>query len=467
MKRIILLLLLMLPVSSMAKTVNYGGFNYFVYDMGAIIENPNGPTYPNIPCGQQPPNISWKCPPLQFKNLIGLLNSNPQFVYSRLQAMRQSGQNALVLPIYNMALSGSVDGVDGVDDGVYGEILDNHLGHLWPQHSANLSQILTWAQQLGYKSLVVRFFYNNKPREWTAWNESSYQSFWSYVKSIHDLVSPAVGQSLTVSYDLGAEWGGITGGQLPAFKTKLWSDYTARYGKNDTVGFSVAMDPQNAPSRFSDAIAEYGANKPNVWALDIYSSPGYSFLQRLQLAYNNLSVYGLQNQPIVVLETFFNNQAVSQQLSSALGSLPALNITGIYEWPLIEGQYGVQSALNQLPSSNQFSNYRGFIGQRTVSITSTNANISYLSDTNCGSSSTPSCTVHQVYSAPPAGKVVHVTVDVGNGPSSVSCWNRAGYNDPSWIVMNKTYQFKIYYKNDCVADYAGLQPVAVSTVIVK
>ncbi len=419
----------------------------------------------------------WHVPARRFGLSVGLYHENPSAVDAQISALRQSGANTVAFDLWNLDLttceiSGACN--DGYLDGVYGEVLDNGLYGLRPQHRANLQAMLNKVKQVGFGRVVIRFNHY-WPSEAQNWDETLYQKTLGFVRATRELVETNLAGSQTESlYDLGGEMAGLTNNQVSQFVTRMWKDYVSSWGNSKTVGFSFAW----APGRFNQAIQIYqsaGTVLPKTWAFDVYAGFGGQPGSMRDLLFGISNEMGsLNGQPIIILETWFNNIDMANSLESALNGpnkIVNLNLDGVLQWPLIKEQSVgaqnanfTQAALDAQTTSNQLSAYIGLKSTHKLRLQNSDSSKMVIRDMNCAqtmSSVTTACLVEHYTAAAPAGKFHHVVV---NGNTLACVGQQPVTQEIPWIVAGQTYTFKLYEVTTCPSSTAGLQEKAASAV---
>lgn len=422
------------------KRINFGGTNHWLYAYGTADGHNTGG--------------SWYIPALNLRPTVAHYHLNSGLVNSQINALRASGQNAYVIFIWNKDIGvcefSSCN--DGVADGVWGEVIDHSWAAMRPQHRANLKAMVGQALDAGFSRIYIRFGYNGDAPQWPSWDENRYQKAWNFIvdargAAIEAVVSRGLTSRLAhpqslLMFDLGAEDGGLTGGQRQAFMKRLWQDYTYTFGVDDTVGFSFAW----APGRFTTQrnLLQTTGVLPKHWAFDIYDGIGSA----LSSIYSEMG--SLRNQPVHILETFFNNASISSQVASALTSNDLLNVHLIAQWPLYAGfNHGHFSsgAVDSLITTGTFTNYAPRLATRKMHISATNANIFSVRDINCAATSSWPCSVRIQWGNPPSGRRYGIYINTPSGTSLVHCETSAGQSTVSWISLNPSYVFDVYEIN--------------------
>lgn len=410
-------------VVSAAPIAQGGGSNFAVFDLGSY-----DPLNTNIPDYGNPPG--WYSPELSLKPTVGLLQLNQASVDAKLQGMHASGQTELAIPLWFGPLT-----IDPNGDGVWGHVVDSTGYALRTQQQSNLVHVLTQATQLGFKRVIIRFLPQGgaAPETWTGtWtfqdpnnpNEQKYQQNWNFIANTINLVrSTLTGSATTYLVDLSGELGGGTLGLQPQYGQRLWADYIYVYGNNNSLGFSIAYAPGRISSTYS-WYTTYGAYVPAVWAFDVYGfAYGANEYSELQAIKNELQGLGLQNSPLIILESFWNDSSSAANFTKAKNKL-GLTFQSIFDWPIdrstflhafncssgactpiycsqgvcFNPNFGTQPILQQT-SSTQFSAYLPLIDWApTVSITSPANGASFATGSNIVVQATASDTDGQVAS---------------------------------------------------------------------
>jgi hypothetical protein len=388
--------------------------------------------------------------------------------------MHASGQTDIAIPIWNINFNGADP--DGVVDWVYGERIDYGLGALHAQAKSDLIALLNAVKQSGFKRVIIRFnFY--WPIYATSWSETEYQKQLGFLRDVRTTVYQTLsGSSVAILFDLGGELGGGNSYQKKPFVQRMWADYVASYGTADTVGFSIAW----VPGRFTDllqTLLQVNGKTPEKWAFDIYPSGLYQthtmdyYMQEIS---TEMGAY--RAQPIIILETWHNDPQTYTQVNTALNgasAISSLNLDGLFQWSLMRQRSvdNLDSAFSQQALADQYSNfqlssYAPLLPSRRAEVTSSNANVFYITDSDCAVTTTYHCAIKQYWSAPPPGKILVITTGAG---SLMACVASAGSQNVSWITQGIQFSFKAYYRNpnECSVPPATTTPNSVSSVLVE
>lgn len=447
-----------------AKPVNYGGSNHFLYAAGSA----NGFGTEN----------SWYLPALNIRPVLGTWHLDPELAIAQMRAARKSGQTAYVLPIWSAALAECESDKcnDGVKDGVWGHVVNYQEDGLNQQHQENLIEIISKASELGFKRMVIRFFHNDAIHKANEWDESLYQRIWGYIRNTHLLAQnqqSKMTSKMEILYDLAGEFGGLEMGQGRQFNTRLWQDYVALFSSDDTLGFSFAY----APGRFGRQRQWYGSTLPKWWAFDIYpgsiemvkSRPTVAEASQ-KMAASLTSIHQemaeLRNQPLIIMETFFNDEGVKNGIQTAIKEHRLINIDQVSQWPTTygSGHFSRDIVAVLAKPESLFNHYRSLIGRRVLSYSSNNADVLAISDDNCSDSLSSPCRVTLVLGVPPEGKQYIAFATAFDGvPKMIAC---RGDHDISldWIADLKPLQFNVYLVEQCLLKPPEEPPLATATL---
>jgi hypothetical protein len=450
-RTIVIALLTMICSSALAaKKINFGGTNHFIYAYGTADGFNTGGT--------------WYIPALNIRPPVGTYHLDPGLVNAQIEAMKASEQNSYTITLWNSnigacELSGACN--DGVNDGVWGEVMDNSTYAMRPQHRANLKALVGKALDVGFRRIFIRFGQNSYPESWTMWDETKYQQVWNFMVDARNAAREEV-NSRGLSYlypsprsilifDLGAESGGLGGGQRPAFMTRLWQDYNSSFGNDDTIGYSIAW----APGRFNtlrSLLTSTGA-LPNSWGVDIYDN----MTTGLNQLYNEMGP--LRNQPVHILETYFNRIQNANEAQASLNQNEFQNFASFSQWPTSPGTaHFSQKVVSSLVTKSTFYNYMPMMAATKMHITSSNANIIGVTDINCASSTSFPCSVQLKWTAPPSGRKYGIYIRIPGGTSLVFCETSARSDTIPWISLNPDYKFDVYEINASTCNHPTPNP---------
>jgi hypothetical protein len=432
-----------------ASPVNYGGSNHFLYAVGKA--NGFGP------------GNAWFLPALNVRPVLGTFQLNPALVKAQMQAARESGQNVYVLPVWTAPVAECEDDKchDGVKDGVWGHVIHYDENGLDEQHQKNLKALISLASELGFKRMIIRFFHNDAMHKANTWDPKLYARIWGYVRNTHTLASghrDEIGSHMALLYDLAGEFGGVGIGQGQKFNRQLWRDYISTFSNEDTVGFSFAWEP----GRISRQRQWYGDTLPKWWAFDIYPGPAKADANlkaagdpAVKMAESLAAIHremGTQrNQPIIILETFFNDAAIATGVQKASAENRLMNIDQISQWPSTygSGHFSVDILATLNKSKGLFQNYLPLLGARMVRYTSSNADVLSVVDGNCAKGKALPCNVTLVLGEPPAGKKNSLFVATpGKAAKNVAC-RMGGDQAVNWIGEFKQYSFMVFHVDKC------------------
>ena len=268
--------------------------------------------------------------------VVGQYNLAPGLVEAQLRQMYKTGQRNIALILWYLPFGNSNTPADGVIDGAF---MDSSGGRLSAQNQANLTAVLGLINQIGYSQVTLRFAPVGvaSPTGWgNTWNEAVFEQDEAFVFSTRQVAEAALaGSSVTRTYDLGVEVGGVphllnpdgvtyTDGQSPSYTTRLWGDYVRNYGASDSYGFSIAYDF----GKLTTAIAEYdrAGTRPSAYAVDVYGN------DQLWYCYQELVGAHETAKPIVLQEASYNDAGQMAAIQNQLLHIP-LVISHIDQWP--------------------------------------------------------------------------------------------------------------------------------------
>ncbi|WP_157471734.1 hypothetical protein [Gilvimarinus agarilyticus] len=245
-------------------------------------------------------------------------------VQSQLQSMNSAGQERLRIPIFFMR------GAQG------GTLLDSSGGNFSLQVRDNLEDFLSDIKSSGFREIEVGFFpqANNSPLNWSAWNESYFQENWNLIFRLHPLIA---GAGIHYKIDLGNEFAPASSQSQwhKNYVKKMWINYNLRFGKADTVGFSVASGA-NGVTDGSLAVDRYNTTK-NIYESTLYGSPYvwefhfYEYLEEKLEDVDAAMTSRGDNSSIIIGETYYNDSASWYDIMSASISR---TLWHVFQWPL-------------------------------------------------------------------------------------------------------------------------------------
>jgi hypothetical protein len=247
--------------------------------------------------------------------------------------MYSNGQRRLALDFW---FSKVMPNADFQDSSFCTHLVNSRYGKLFPQQEDNLKAVLHDIDQQGFELIVFRFEHQgvSDPLSWTSWDQDTYNSNWSFIKTTIDLIQNEIaGLHVKVIYDLGGELGGVDFGMCRQYTKQLWTNYVKTYGSHNTMGYSYAT----APGRFPESIAVYDevGVRPDVYGFDIYGDEfaTYSWIK------SEMDAAGETKKPIIANEVYYNDSITYSQLLDVRAQLH-LNIKFLLEWPLSRDKPG-------------------------------------------------------------------------------------------------------------------------------
>lgn len=260
---------------------------------------------------------------------------------SQLQQMYNNGQRRLRIPIFFAR---------GINSGT---IMDSTGGNLAPQFQSNLANFLAATKAAGFVQLEVGFFPQggNNPGQWTTFSADYYQENWTLIQNLRPIIA---GAGIPYHLDLMNE--GIPPPGYPAwleYSQRLWNDYVAAFGSNDTLGFSIIA----GTAQVSQVGAVYGPSafgnhgSPQLFDVHIYDNPANSFVT----AFNGLTSQGYQGVGWIIGEAFYNDATEATALRQEVSST-GQKVFYLTEWP-VTADRSCSPDVNVAPPTD-FSNYQ-------------------------------------------------------------------------------------------------------------
>ncbi len=298
---------------------------------------------------------AWRKPG-NLKPVIGRFHENPQVVQEQLHRMYLQGQRKIAIMIWF-----SVFTDDLAEEDVLHHMINANSGRLPDQQEENLRNFLKLAVQIGFKEFHIRFAQQwlSDPSSWEVGLQYYLQNA-SFIFSTREVVEEELQPfGVTRLYDLGAELGGLYSHNHrfnPAYTQKLWADYVAHFGAEDTVGFSYAMAPGRVAYQYE--IYKSVGVFPKYISIDVYGSHR-QLLSSFLTAYEEVKAYGQQATPFIIQEAYYNDMVTLLALKDAQ-SINGMNVKTIMQWPLSRKgaeELGAKHITEQFPE--YFFNYLG------------------------------------------------------------------------------------------------------------
>jgi hypothetical protein len=246
-------------------------------------------------------------------NVINGFAKAPDLIKYQLGRMRAAGQDRLTIGVFHH---------HGAETGA---VMDSTGGTLSEADLQNLADLLAAVKAAGFAEVTVAFnpIFANSPSGWWSWQQSLYDENWQLVQKVHDVVTAA---AIPYRIDLGNELTPSTGQSLVArYDQQLWKAYTAKYGRTDTVGFSINS---NDPGQIPNVAKVYGSAPPPVFDIHIYGDEYNQFVGDDQ----QLRRQGFGAQPVIIGESYYNDPAAADGF--ARGSKDSgRRILYLTQWP--------------------------------------------------------------------------------------------------------------------------------------
>ncbi|MEV6610884.1 hypothetical protein [Kutzneria sp. NPDC051319] len=239
-------------------------------------------------------------------------------IEKQLSQMYDAGQRRLRIGIFHQ---------HGRDTGT---VMDSSTGDLSPADRRQLTELLAAVKKAGFHEIEVAFHPqgDDSPQDWDAMDEQAYRENWSLIANLHPLIAAA---GLPYKIDLLNEGMPMsTEPVLRQYAKRLWADYTAKFGKADTVGFSMTVW---IADRATQLPAVYGSNPPDLFDVHLYGDSwnGDEYSQFVQ-ADKKMTALGYR-QPWIIGETYFDDVLAAQGIRQAIGAT-GRQVRYITQWPL-------------------------------------------------------------------------------------------------------------------------------------
>ena len=253
-------------------------------------------------------------------------------VDSQLQAMYDVGQRRLRIPIFHIHQ----------DMPWSGTLMSSAGGNLSQRHQDNFRDLLAKIREIQFEEVIIGFFPTgiNSPSKWfqpiTDWNdlipgatltyEEVFQENWNLIVNLREII---VFASIPYYIDLLNE--GIPNGTqqgMLQYVQRLWSYYGWVYGKYDTVGFSIASNPERLA--FISAVYDGGWRHGWPYRMDLHLyGDALNFFAVTDAKLNEHGYF----RPLIIGETFYNDSQSAQEIQAA-SRITGREVLFVLQWPL-------------------------------------------------------------------------------------------------------------------------------------
>jgi hypothetical protein len=235
-----------------------------------------------------------------------------------IRMMYANGQRRLRIPIFFS---------HGINDGT---VIDSSQGVIAPNVRANLADLLASIKHSGFEEVEVGFFpvHDNSPSLWAAWHETLYRENYAIIAALRPII---VRSGMPYRLDLLNE--GIPAPTQPVvmqYVERLWSDYTANFGSDDSVGFSVIP----SAARLSQIEAVYRGVLPKAFDLHPYDNAG-SILANADAEFARM---GLGEIPWIIGEAYYDDGKEAQEIAD-MAMRTRHRILFLTQWPLSRNRH--------------------------------------------------------------------------------------------------------------------------------
>ncbi|GAA4900286.1 hypothetical protein GCM10023405_20890 [Streptomonospora salina] len=240
-----------------------------------------------------------------------------ELITDQLTEMHANGQRRLIIGIFHH---------NGPETGT---VMDSSGGDIKPQYKQNLADLLATADDIGFAEVEVAMHVlgANSPNGWDTWNEDLYRENWQLIRQIRPIVRNS---GIHYRLNLGNELTPAPNQpQTLAYTQRLWDDYTAAYGKTDTVGFSIIA---SRPERIAALPDMYRGNPPYLFDLHFYGDDTADEYEQFSAAHRQMAAMGY-DQGWVVGETYYNDAAAADRIDRAIADT-GREVYWLTQWPL-------------------------------------------------------------------------------------------------------------------------------------
>lgn len=244
-------------------------------------------------------------------------HTHEETITEQLTAMHENGQERLIIGIFHHR---------GPESGT---VMNSEGGDIDPQYKENLANLLATAKEIGYEEVEVAMHVLgvNSPNDWDSWNEDLYQENRQLIENIRPIVAES---GIHYRLNLGNE---LTPAPNQPFTLeytqRLWADYTAAHGREDTVGFSVIG---MRPERIASIPEMYGDNPPYLFDFHFYGEDGADEYQQFVSAHDQMRDMGY-DQGWIVGEVYYNDPEAASNISRAIADT-GQEVYWLTQWPL-------------------------------------------------------------------------------------------------------------------------------------
>lgn len=249
----------------------------------------------------------------------GVVNSfhkAPEDISEQLRAMYDGGQRRLRIPLFHRR---------GPESGT---LMDSTGGDLSAQNRRNLTDLLAAIKRAGFEEIQVSFIPSggNTPFDWPEWNPDLYQENLSIVRNLRPIIADA---GVHYRLDLYNEAIPTTGQEvLLQYARTLWTDYTAEFGKDDTVGFSTIANPDRV-RRIPEV---YGDNPPYLFDFHFYFNDQLDEYGKFTETHRLLTEMGYAKEGWTIGEMHYNDPVAADLLSRAIADT-GRTVYYALQWP--------------------------------------------------------------------------------------------------------------------------------------
>ncbi|AHH97119.1 hypothetical protein KALB_3755 [Kutzneria albida DSM 43870] len=238
-------------------------------------------------------------------------------ITAQLAQMYRAGQRRLRIGVFHHR---------GPDTGT---IMDSTGGDLSPANRRNLADLLAAVRAAGFAEVEVAMQPSDENHpDWSHWREDLYQENWNLVANLRPVIAAA---GIPYRIDLLNEGSPMsTEPALRRYAQRLWQDYTANFGKADTVGFSMTVW---IADRATQLAAVYGDNPPEVFDVHLYGD-AHNGDERTQFVDADRKMRELgYTQDWIIGEAYFDDRTAARGIAQAIAQT-GRTVRYLAQWPL-------------------------------------------------------------------------------------------------------------------------------------
>ncbi len=301
---------LIIPTSPVAEEI--GGSNFAVYNAGNYL-------------GQWTEE-AWRDGSL--RPTVVTYHLDPFTVENQLKIMKSGGQEKIALVIWFSELQENL-----ADHETRHHVINSNSGRLPVQMESNLRSLMNLIIENEFNEVQIRIGYQwlSDPVEWEEWHEDRYQSSFSFVQHVREILEQeSIGSNIKKVYDLGLKRGGRDVRQNLTYIDRFWQEYSEIYGSDDTYGFSLKTSAEDLRRQWE--IYENSGHIPDVIALNLYGENPGEIEANLNDIYDEMKKLGISEIPVLIQETYYDSASTLVEINNM--KKKGMRFKSIMQWPL-------------------------------------------------------------------------------------------------------------------------------------